>query len=187
MEKQKTTHGKLAALAFAVAIGLVTQASAQLVRTVDVVEQGIYTADIERQVRGEDGLFRNVLSNICHVIDTTTVPARLGLHFGFRYRLNGSADGQTVDLRTVTLFPTAMQPPGATRPITSAEQIYRRQIGTVSFTGYAFDETSELVPGIWAFQMWHGRRMVSEMKFTIVEDDGMRLPRASNTDCFRIS
>jgi hypothetical protein len=178
---------KLAALAFAVTIGIVTQASAQFVRGVDVVEQGIYTADIERRVRGSDGLFRNVLNNICHVVDTMMLPARLGLHFGFRYRLNGSADGQIVDVRKVTLFPTALQPPGATRPITSAEQVYRRQIGTVSFTGYAFDETSELVPGIWTFQMWHGRRMLSEMKFTITEDDGMRLPRASNTNCFRVS
>ena len=87
----------------------------------------------------------------------------------------------------MTLFPTALRPPGATRPITSAEQVYRRQIGTVSFTGYAFDETSELVPGIWTFQMWYGRRMLSEMKFTVTEDDGMRLPRPGNANCFRVS
>ena len=29
--------------------------------------------------------------------------------------------------------------------------------------------------------------MLSEMKFTITEDDGMRLPRAGNANFFRIS
>ena len=61
----------LARSRFAVTLGIAVQASAQSVRGVDIVEQGIYTADIERQVRGPDGLLRNVLSNICHVVDTT--------------------------------------------------------------------------------------------------------------------
>ncbi|HYC63256.1 MAG TPA: DUF3859 domain-containing protein [Reyranellaceae bacterium] len=175
-----------AALSLVVLLALAAPASAQLVRGVDIVEQGIYTADIDRTVRGTDGLFRNVLSNICHVVDTDTIPARLGLHFGFRYRLNGT-EGQTIDVRKITVFPRAMMPPGAVRPIAQTEHVFRRAIGSVSFTGYAFDEPPELVPGIWQFQMWHSARMLSEMKFSVIEDNGMRLPRASNANCFRVS
>ena len=178
---------KLGALILTITVGVAGTAAAQVVRDIDVVEQGIYTADIDRQVRGADGLYRNILSNICHVVDTTTIPARLGVHFGFRYRLNGAPAGQVVELRKVTKFPTAMQPPGADRPITRAEQVYSRQIGTISFTGYAFDEASEQVPGAWAFQMWFGGRMLSEMKFTVIEDNGMRLPRSGGANCFRVS
>lgn len=179
---------RLPSLALALIVALAASAEAQLAREIDVVEQGIYTADIERQVRGADGLYRNILSNICHVVDTTTIPARLGVHFGFRYRLNGGPQGQIVELRKVTRFPTAMQPPGATRPITKAEQVHQRQVGTISFTGYAFDEESELVPGMWIFQMWHGRSMLSEMRFTVIEDNGMRLPGGGGgANCFRVS
>ena len=177
---------KFVALIVAIA-GLASPVAAQIVGDVEIVEQGIYTADIDRTVRGPDGLFRNVLSNICHVVETTTIPARLGLHFGFRYRIGGVAQGRVIDVRKLTLFPTAMQPPGATKPITRAEHTYQRQIGTIGFTGYAFDETSELMPGIWTFQMWLGGRMLSEVKFTVIEDNGMRLPRGGGANCFKVS
>ena len=179
---------KLATLALAIVAAIVEAVSAQAqnVRGIQIVEHGIYTAGIERQERGPDGLWRNVLGNICHVSTTTNVPAKLGLHFGFRYRLIGLPEGQVVELRKITLFPVAMMPPGATQPITRSIYSFRRTIGPVTYTGYGFDEASELIPGTWSFQIWQANRMLAEQNFEIVEGPGEPLP-SRNDNCFRIS
>src|SRR5258708_6868715 len=125
-------------LALATVAYLPGSVRAQEVRSIEIIEHGIYTAEITRTERASDGLLRNVLASICHVATTTTVPAKLGLHFGFRYHLSGAPEGQIVDIRKVSLYPTGLMPPGATRPVTISEDVFKRRIGDGSYAGYNF-------------------------------------------------
>src|ERR1700760_380622 len=82
-------------------------AHAQTVERIDVTEFGIYTADTTRIVsapQSTTGIAQHVsASSIKLAKATTTVPGRIGVRFGFRYRIVG--EGQSVTLRRIVHIP----------------------------------------------------------------------------------
>ncbi len=160
---------------------------AQEVRSIEIVEYGIYTADITSTERLPNGLESNTLANICHVATSMTVPAKLGVHFGFRYRVDGASAGQVVEIRKVVQFPTSITPRGTQRPVAAYEHTSKRQVGATSFTGYGFDHPHELVQGSWTFQIWHEQRKHAELVFTAADPAGLSFPSAANSRCFQVS
>ncbi len=101
---------------------------------------------------------------------TTTVPARLGAHFGFEYVLVGSPKGAKVNVRKVVIFPQG----GVTNPKTGktvARDEYEETIaiGARNLRGYSLDEDWEVVPGTWTLQVWVGDRKLAEQSFTLVK------------------
>lgn len=173
------------ALAFSACVSLPAQA--QEAAEVEIVEHGIYTAEIESTVREPTGVGRNVVGNICHVATTKTIPMRYGIHFGIRYKAIGPAKGEVVDLKKVVVFPTAMRPPGAPRPLSTYEYPVRLAAGTVTYTGYSFDHPWEFVPGPWTMQIWQGNQRRAEIVFNVVDGAEAPTPRTGNANCFRIS
>lgn len=145
-------------------------AGAEVVHRIDIVQYGIYTATVEAGSRKVmNGLAHNVVTNIHHAVTTTTVPAQLGVHFGFRYRIVGSAPGRHVTLRKVTLFPPpGLKPPDAAKPMQRNEYTLQRKTGETSYTDYSFDHPWELIPGQWTLQLWEGNRKLAEKSFTVV-------------------
>src|SRR6202012_4837943 len=79
----------------------------QTVERIDVTEFGIYTADTKQIVsapQSTTGIAQRVsASSIKLAKATTTVPGRIGVRFGFRYRIIG--DGQSVTLRRIVHIP----------------------------------------------------------------------------------
>ena len=155
--------------------------------SVDIVEHGIYMAEITSTVRDPNGIQRNVLANICHVATTRTVPAKYGLHFGFRFRVNGGETGQLVNLKKAVVFPTVMTLPGLAKPLTMYDYAFSARTGLTSYTGYSFDHAWEFVPGTWTFQILQRERKLAELRFTVVDGTDMFVPPAGNANCFRIS
>ena len=155
--------------------------------SVEIVEYGIYVAEITSTLRDPNGIQRNVLANICHVATTKTVPAKYGLHFGFRYRVNGPDLGQVVDLKKTVQFPAVMVPPGLAKPMTTYDYAFSARTGVTSYTGYSFDHAWEFVPGTWTFQLLQRERRLAELSFTVVDGTDVSIPLASNSNCFRIS
>ena len=143
------------------------QAWAQ-VRGVEIVEYGIYTADLQSSKRDSQGIKQSISTNFRRAATTTTVPAQVGVRFGIEYKVVGAPSGKTVSLKKVTVFP-----PAGLRSPTVSQQIYRNEttttskIGETSYTGYRLDDSWELVPGPWAIQLWYGDRMLAEKKFTL--------------------
>ena len=178
---------RAAALALAILACAAASAKAQEAAEIEIVEHGLYTADVESTVREPTGIGRNIVANICHIATTKTVPMKYGMHFGLRYKLVGSAKGEIVDLRKVVVFPTAMKPPGGPRPVTTYEYPVKLAAGTVTYTGYSFDHPWELVPGPWVMQIWQGNRRLSELVFEVVDGAETPAPRTGNANCFRIS
>ncbi len=157
---------------------------------VEIVEFGIYTADIERTVEDTNGIKHNVVKNIYHVATTRLIPARSGLHFGFRYRVDGLASGREVDLRKVARYPVEVMPPGATRPFSSYEYVRKGRGRIRQFSGYSFDHAWEFLPGRWTFQIFEGNRLLAEQVFTVVDSAEVTVPSGgtrNSENCFQMS
>ena len=109
---------KLVAIAF-VAVLLSEPALAEVrVPAAKIVEYGIYTAEIQSAKRDTQGVLQSDLGNIRHAATTTTVPAKHGVRFGFKYKIIGTPYGATIPIRFVTVFPPAgLSPPNMAQPI----------------------------------------------------------------------
>jgi hypothetical protein len=147
-------------------------AQQQSVESIEVTEYGLYTADSRSGALDASGNGISSRSNITHVSTTTEVPARLGVHFGYRYVLHGSPKGAAVQLRAVTVFP----PGGLTNPATGqtrerSEYFVVKAIDDPTYRDYSFDAAWEMVPGPWRFELWHEDRMLSAVSFTVVAAD----------------
>lgn len=135
---------------------------------VDIVAYGIYTADeTGTGVNTAIGASR-LLGNIRHAATTTTVPAQLGVKFGFEYVIVGSPANGQATLTKVTIFPRAgLRVPGS-GPVYRTDYPLTRTIGSVQYTGYQFDNPWELVPGVWTLELWSGDRKLASKRFTVV-------------------
>jgi hypothetical protein len=159
---------KSVAIAF-VALLLGEPALAEVkVAAAQIVEYGIYTANIQTSKRDSEGVIQSDLGNIRHAATTTTIPAQHGVRFGFRYKIIGTPAGTTVPIRIVTVYPPAgLSPPNTAQPIHNSEMNVTRKIGDTSYNDYGFDDPWELVPGSWAIQIWYGNNKLAEQNFTV--------------------
>jgi hypothetical protein len=87
---------KAGAIAIAIALawfaGAAPVAVAQNSIGLDILEYGIYTAEVVDPGRGANGSEKPIgIRNICHVMTTWVVPTKDKFHFGFRYRINGGS------------------------------------------------------------------------------------------------
>lgn len=110
----------------------------------------------------------DTVSGIRFTEQTTNIPGKPGINFGFQYTLNSTPKGQKVAVRSVIRFPE----PGLQRPSgrlykESVEHKYIR-MGEPSLHGYGFDESWEIVPGEWSFEIWHGDARLIRKKFVVV-------------------
>jgi hypothetical protein len=173
--------GKVAALT-------IVGAHARQVTTIEIVSYGIYTLDVTQSERAASGLLHNTFTNIRHAATTTTIPARQGVNFGFKFHVTGWPTGQTVEFRKVALFPApGLKSPTSAEPMRKDEVKLTETIGETSYTGYTFDDPWELVPGEWTFQLWSGNRELAEKTFTVVAHKAKILctPRQGGMQCSR--
>jgi hypothetical protein len=139
---------------------------------IDVLEYGIYTLNTETTLSAPNTAsgIRGTANNILHTQTTQTIPAQLGVRFGFLYKVVGVPTGMVVPLHLVTIFPFPGLLNQATQHYKSQEEFdENKAIGVNSFRGYGFDNNWEAVPGVWTFQIWYRGRMLAEQKFTIVK------------------
>ena len=100
------------------------------------------------------------------------MPARIGINFGFEYRLVGTPEGNAATVRIVVIPPKA----GLLNPATQ-QRVYRETwspsaalIGGTTLIGYLLEKDWELVPGLWRFEVWHADRKVGEQSFCLFEE-----------------
>ena len=72
-------------------------------------------------------------------------------------------------LRIVAKFP----PPGVLgknnpKPVLQDDYVELGFVGREDFLTWTFEKRSDLVPGIWTFEIWSGDRKLAEEKFNIV-------------------
>jgi hypothetical protein len=139
------------------------------VERLDVVEHGLFTADVVRTEVGANGVPKQITNNSKLVKTTRDVPAKLGVRFGFRFTVTGEPKGEQVSLKKVTIYPRGgRRVPGTNETITRSESTSTRVLGDPGlYTGYSFDDASELLPGTWTFELWHGDRKLTSQSFKV--------------------
>lgn len=149
-----------------------TDVSAQTqIDRIDIGEYGIFTADTTNTTLAPGAVVtHSTVQNIRLAATTRTIPAQLGVRFGFRYTVVGAPVGTKVQLHRVTIFPApGLTDPATQKSATRSEYDIHPTIGTVTYTGYAFDNAWEVVPGVWTIQIWDQGRKLAEQTFTVVK------------------
>jgi hypothetical protein len=173
-------------ISLAVVFSVVIISSASIaaeVYGIEIQEWGIYdTEKVEKAIK-EKGLApgTSVFVDDIELLKLTyKIPARLGTSFGLKYYVNGHPPGAQVNITQRWLFPY----PGVKHPETGKLTHYYDEtiltpIGRTMQGNYLivwssaaiqkFTEASDLVPGEWKLQLWHGRKKLKEKTFTIYE------------------
>jgi hypothetical protein len=162
----------LLAVVLALASTVIACNQAPKVDRIEIVDWGIYRTEIAktRQAAGAVTGTTDELANVKLVSSTTTVPARIGTRFGFRYRVVGSPDRASVKMTAVIHFPSeGLRNPKTGERILRDVTSWTRNIGAVTYNGYGFDEEWELVPGTWTYEILLEGRKIAEQSFTVVK------------------
>lgn len=159
-------------LLFLLLATICTAASAQTVERVEIVDFGIYAIGEKMKSRAAFDTAAGVVNGVSHIKlaeTTTTVPGRLGIHFGFRYKIIG-ADRGSAKLKIVTLIPQpGIRNPNTGRTTVRNEYIETRPIGSTQYTGYTFDNPWEIVLGKWTKEIWDGEHKLATQSFDVVK------------------
>ena len=141
------------------------------VGSLEIIEAGIYNRRVVSTKRDASGVVQNLVSNPGLLQATTRVPARIGVSFGFRYKVTGTPPGKTITVRKETHYPApgALLPGAKSRLTVNSHQSTVR-LDTVQFSGYMIAEPWERMPGKWVFSFWLGDRKLGEQEFTLVAD-----------------
>ncbi|MGA4642831.1 DUF3859 domain-containing protein [Stutzerimonas stutzeri] len=137
---------------------------------------GLVGAAVEVTGPVEYGLFSNsqldlqpgerVLSRSDPTIEhTTRVPARLGIKFGVRYRLQGKREGD-MPLTLLYLTPGVVTPDGQRH---DKFEVVQKLVpdSAQDVMAFEFTESHELVAGDWHFLVFQGDRKLLEQRFIV--------------------
>src|ERR1700687_5543620 len=94
---------------------------------------------------------------------------RIGVDFGFRFRVVGRTRGAPVHMKVVTRFP----PPGVFTPKGSVpfvidDESWIVRVGENCFLIWPFEKRSDLVAVIWTFELWIDGKKFAEQKFNVI-------------------
>ncbi|MBS0220971.1 MAG: DUF3859 domain-containing protein [Proteobacteria bacterium] len=182
-----TLHAAFARLTVVAALALLApSAHAAGPISVEIVDIGIYVVNSGESTLQPDGIVDSRVTEICHLATTVTIPAKLNISFGFRYRVKGSP-GTVRPLTVVKHFPVEVSPPGAPKPFSSFSRTIAAAPGVIRYAGYTMDHDWEILPGTWVFQIFDGGRKLAEKRFTIVEGAPIPAPANNSQNCFKMS
>jgi hypothetical protein len=166
---------------------------AQTVDRIDITEYGIYTTDTAATTTAPGtatGKIDEVANNKL-VQSTTTVPARQGVEFGFRYKIIGqpvaappqtgttilgmqigaqpvSPPVATVNLKYVTHIPKPGMRNPETGNVTLTNVFYQEhKVGKEQYRLYRLTDRWEVVPGVWTLEIWDGDRKLLSQDFLL--------------------
>jgi hypothetical protein len=181
----------LAVWIFCVSFGA---AHAQAIQSIEITEYGIYTTDTANSSAAPGTASGKIdqVANIKLVQSTTTIPARLGVEFGFRYKIIGQTGaapapqaGTTilgmqlgtqpapqpdapVNLKYVTHIPKPGMRNPETGNVTMTNVFYQEhKVGEELYRLYRVTDRWEIVPGVWTLEIWDGDRKLLSQNFLV--------------------
>jgi hypothetical protein len=132
---------------------------------------GIYQSDVTKKEPAAKAAagYKTVSENIVFMLQTDKIMAAAGTKFGFEYIIQGSPEGDKVDLMVKYLHPP-MTNPASGKTFAGQDIITeQRTIGGPELIGYEFDEAWEIVPGQWTIQLFYGDKKLAEKTFQIIK------------------
>ena len=96
---------------------------------------------------------------------TRRIPARLGIRFGLRFRVDSRGGASILRVRVRVLHPPLVGRDGVSRTVDEWDMDVNA--GLPRYTGWAFDEPDELVAGRWTFQILLDGALLIEEPFDV--------------------
>ncbi len=133
-----------------------------------VTEFGIYKAQLVSSTTNGAGVKFQRIDEFTLLKNTTRIPARLGIRFGFRYEIFGTPSNAPVTLTMIAKHPPLKNPLTGTTESATTYQV-KTSIGK-TYTANSLDDESDLVPGLWIFELWYQGKMLCDQSFMVVRD-----------------
>jgi hypothetical protein len=158
------------ATALTIALTLCANAAFAQLKSIDVYEFGTYLSAESVEVGvTEKGIVRSQTSGIELLETTRKVMARIGTQFGFRYKTVGAREGALLPVTIIARFhkPGVL---GRTTQLPVLADGYNQvtTAGKDDFLTWTFEMRSDLVPGIWTFEIWSEGKKLAEQNFEII-------------------
>ena len=177
----------IGALLFLLCSSFSVHAEATKVDRIEIVEMGIYQADVERveEVKGTIRGRLDILSDLKTIEITTTIPACVGTMFGIRFNVIGTPKGASVPLTMVLRLPSqGLRDPRTGETYFRSEYVASEMISDSGYVGYGFDQNWEAVPGTWTFEIWYQDQKMAEQSFAVVSPERIGKKRSCGLCCF---
>ena len=142
-------------------------AQAQTVDRLEITDFGTYKVEPGNKRENAEGLKTTIARRVEHLESTTTIPARIGISFGVRYKIVGEPDNAEVTLRKVISFPPPGLQPSRGKIMPQSESKVETMIGETAADLYTLEDNFELVPGVWTVELWDGERKLLTQSFTL--------------------
>jgi hypothetical protein len=169
-------------------------AHAQAIQSIEITEYGVYATEAANSSAAPGTATGKIdqVSNIKLVQSTTTIPARVGVEFGFRYKIIGqpaaapapqagatilgmqfgtqpaAPPSAAVNLKYVTHIPKPGMRNPETGNLTLTNVFYQEhRVGEELYRLYRLTERWEIVPGVWTLEIWDGERKLLSQDFLV--------------------
>ena len=142
-------------------------AQAQTINRLEITDFGTYKVEPGNKRKNAEGLKTTVTPGVEHLETTTTIPARIGISFGVRYKIVGEPDNAEVTLRKIISFPPPGLQPSRGKIVPQSESKVETTIGETVADLYTLEDSFELVPGVWTVELWDGERKLLTQSFTL--------------------
>ena len=111
-----------------------------------------------------------MFTNVKLVENTTRIPLRNPITFGFQYVILGAPNGGNISVKMVNIYPKkGLNNPKTHETTYREEYMTERTIGSTHYKGYKIGQRWQAVPGVWTFQIWYKDRKLAEQGFTLVK------------------
>ncbi len=101
------------------------------------------------------------------VEQTARIPLEKNRLFGFKFRINGFNDKQSVQLKLVVTHPEITRPNGSKSSGYSYPVLLDVKDGIIeNRSGYSLDHDYEMVEGEWVFELWYYKEKLVSQTFT---------------------
>jgi hypothetical protein len=137
-----------------------------------ITEIGIYSSRVITDATNAAGVKLQGIDEFKLLLNTTNVPARIGIRFGFRYEILGAPANAPIILTMVGKHPPIKN--STTGKIETTETYQLNSWIGKTYTSNSLNEKSDCVPGQWSFEVWHEGKKLCEQSFLVVPDKGMR-------------
>jgi Domain of unknown function (DUF3859) len=137
-----------------------------------ITEFGIYASQVITDETNAAGVKLQGLDEFKLLMNTTNIPARLGVRFGFRYEILGTPANAPIILTMVGKHPPIKNSTTGKMETTDTYQL-NSWIGK-TYTSNSLDQKLDCVPGKWSFEVWHEGKKLCEQPFLLVPDKGSR-------------
>ena len=154
-------------------------AQAQTINRLEITDFGTYKVEPGNKRKNAEGLKMMVTPGVEHLETTTTIPARIGISFGVRYKVVGEPDNAEVTLRKVISFPPPGLQPSRGKIMPQSESKVETMIGETVADLYTLEDNFELVPGVWIVELWDGERRLLVQSFVLEKPEAPAKPEVT--------